>query len=416
MLRFLNISFYFFLLTCSLLLYKLRLISASDYGKQLARYIERMGGIYVKIGQLLSVRPDIISFEVTTELYPLLQQLKPIPFEKIEAAIRQHTLKHNGLITSIIPEPLGTGSIAQVHKVLLHDGREAVVKVIKPGIYKYFYADLKMFRFFMKMGSYMPVIKKMPVRELAAEIDRLMRQQLNLVNEGKHLEEFRKNFEGNNEVIIPAWYKDISHPELIILEYIPPPLSHDFESWPAEKRTTTATHALRMLYQMMFKDGFTHCDMHPGNFFITPEGKFILLDFGMVTRMDDAFRNEFIKFFFYMSTNNGKGCADIILTTALHLSKRFDREKLYRETEAFINKFSSLPAEKFSVLAFTKGLVQLERQCGIKGATGFINNILAIAFFESHLKRIDPGIDFQEEAARYIMYNVPSVLDIIGEL
>lgn len=398
------------------LLFKAKLISAGSYGKYLARRIRLMGGIFVKIGQLLSVRPDIISFRVAAQLNPLLQQLKPVPFSKMEAALARLVHQEKNLFTAIDPEPLGTGSIAQVHKATLKDGRQVVIKIIKPGIKKNFRTDLKMFRLFMRIGSIMPGIKKMPVRELGAEIDRLMIQQLDLVNEGLHLEEFRRNFRSMEQVIIPEWNKAVSSPELILMEYISLPPAPAFENWPPARRTATAVHALHMLYQMMFRDGFTHCDMHPGNFFITPEGKFILLDFGMVTRMDDAFRKDFIRFFFYMSTNNGRGCANIILSTALHRSKNFDKEKLYRETETFISGFSSLPAEQFSVLAFTKKLVQLERRCGIKGATGFINNILAIAFFESHLKQIDPGIDFQDEAARYILYNVPDVLEIVEGL
>ena len=405
------------ILLFELLIYKLRLISTENYGKLLARRIEKFGGIYLKIGQLLSVRPDIISFAIADHLYPLLQNLTPVPFTYVKKIIIQNLGEdYKGQIQDIDSKPLGTGSIAQVHKIVLADGRPAVLKLLKPGIAKYVQIDLRMFKFFMSVGSYIPGLKKLPTKELATEINSLIIDQLNLETEAENLLQFKKNFIENSDIIIPELNKHLINKEFFVMQYIELPPKINFEEWNKEKRTLVAEKALKMLYQMMFKDGFTHCDMHPGNFFITEEGQFILLDFGMVTRMNAEFRNDFIRFFFYMSTNNGKGCAEIIEKTALHKSKRFNREKLQTEVCLFINDFSSLPAEEFSVLAFTKRLIEVERKCGIKGATAFINNILAITFFESHLKRLDPGIDFQEEAAQYILKNVPAFVDIVNEL
>lgn len=415
--RYLHTSFQMFLLFSGFIIYKCRLISPPRYGRKLARRIEKLGGIYVKIGQLLSVRPDIISFAVADELRPLLQNLKPVPFEKIRKVIEgsgDPFLKEYLLFTD--PVPLGTGSVAQVHRITPPDSGALIVKIMKPGLRRHAGADLKMFRFIMKMGSYMPGLNKLPVRELGNEIETVIRQQLDLKTEGEMLEKFRKNFAENPDVIIPSLNTAVISPDFILTDYITLPPEPVYEDWPAAKRSAVAKKALLMLYQMMFRDGLTHCDMHPGNFFITPEGKFILIDFGMVARMDGEARNDYIRFFFNMATNNGKGCAEVIEKTALHKSKRFSRQKLDTEVINFINDFNSLSASEFSVVAFTKRLIQVERKCGIKGSTSFINNILAIVFFESHLKRVDPDIDFQEEAAEYIIRKVPNLIDIFGSV
>lgn len=397
--------------------YKLKLITPSKYGKWLAYRIEKLGGIYIKLGQLLSVRPDLISFAVADQLYSLLQNLRPASFRYIIKTIETQlgdTFKDN--ITAIEPVPVATGSIAQVHKLTLANGETAAVKILKPGIKKYLESDLKTLRFFMKMGACIPGIKRLPVKELGRELDTLIRQQLDLRQEANNLMQFKNNFAGNSAILIPDVNRNLVFPEFIVLQFLSLPAETDFENWPPEKRSNVAKKALEILYQMMFKDGLTHCDLHRGNFFITPEGTFILLDFGMVNRMEYEFRIEFIKFFYYMSTNNGKGCAAIIEKTALHKSKRFNREKLYKEVCLFISDYSSLPADEFSVLSFTKRMIQVERDCGIKGSTGFINNIIAIAFFESHLKKIDPGIDFQEEATRYIMANARALKAVFDEI
>lgn len=397
------------LLLSEFTIYKLRIISPTRFGQKLALRIEKMGGIYCKVGQLLSVRPDIISFPIAHQLYPLLQQLKPVPFDYISKVLQQELPQtFRDQIKYIDPVPLATGSIAQVHKVILHNNEWLAVKIIKPGIKQHLRIDLRSFHFFMKIGARLPGIKKMPVRELANELDNMIREQLDLQTEARSLREFQENFRDNPDVIIPDLIPGIDSAECILLQFLELPAEQPFGQWPQEKRTDVARKALSLLYQMMFRDGFTHCDMHPGNFFVTPEGKFILLDFGMTNRMTPEFRSEFIRFFFYMSVNNGNACAAIIEKTALGKSKHFNRDFFYEEVRQFIAAFSSLTAQEFSVLAFTKRLIQVEKKCGIKGSTSFINNILAIAFFESHLKRIDPTIDFQEEAAQYIMRKVPA--------
>jgi ubiquinone biosynthesis protein len=390
--------------------YRSKTVSARSFGIWLARRIEKMGGIYVKIGQLLSVRPDIISFSLAQELHPLLQQLTPIKFKDFENQLRQYLGNDfSNLILTIETQPLGTGSIAQVHKAVLTGGKTVVIKMLKPGIQENIDSDMRLFRFFMKAGSFLPGINKLPVNELVLEIDAIMREQLNLLKEADNLKKFKDNFALVKEVIIPDIFLPLCRRECIVMDYLPLCTVPDYENWEPSKRITVAAKALRMLYQMMFRDGFTHCDLHPGNFFVTEEGRFILLDFGMVTEMNDSTKNDFISFFYYMSTNNGKMCAGIIEKTALFKSSSYNRARLDAEISLLITEFSKLPAEKFSVLAFTKRLIQAEKKCGLKGATNFINNILAITFFEAHLKKIHPAVDFQKEAARYIMANTAGI-------
>lgn len=414
LLRIFNTAFHAAILLIQLGIFKAKLVSPARYGKWLARRIERMGGIYLKIGQLLSVRPDIISFEVAEQLYPLLQYLKPVPFQQVKEIIDKSLAPDvRKKIDHIEVDALATASIAQVHKVLLTNGNEAVIKILKPSVKRHFSIDLKMFRLFMKAGSYIPGVKQMPVKQLAIEIDSLLRGQLDLAEEANNLLDVQKNFKEMPSLTIPVLHPEFICSDLLLMEYVSLPGKIDFTAWQPHKRMIVAQKALHIIYQMMFRDGLTHCDLHPGNFFVTGEGNFILLDFGMMTRMNREFRSQFIRFFFYMATDNSKGCAEIIEKTALHKSNKFDRDKLYREVDLFISEFSKLDAENFSVLAFAKKLIRIERKCGIKGATDFINNILAIAFFESQLKNIDPGIDFQEEAAIYIVRNVPEIVDII---
>ncbi len=411
-LRPIHISSQVFLLAIEFGIYKLKLVSSRRYGVLLAKRFEKMGGAFVKIGQLLSVRPDIISYEVADQLYPLLQNLKPVSADSIRKKIREQLSDTKYYeISSLESSPIATGSIAQVHKIKFKNGDAGVIKVLKPKITKHLDSDMKMFRFFMKAGSFIPGLKKLPLQQLASDMDPVIRRQLDLREEMITLAQFRKNFSNNPDIHFPKPLDYIISSELVAMDYLVLPADIDFNSWPQEKRSAVARKALAMLYQMMFKDGLTHCDLHPGNFFVTQEGNFILLDFGMVATMTDEFRKDFIRFFFYMATNNSIGCTEIVEKTALYKARDFSHEKLQKEIHSLISKFSAMNAENFSVIDFTKSLINVERKCGIKGSTAFISNILAIAFFESKLKKIDPTIDFQEEAVNYLMQN-SSLIDL----
>lgn len=400
--RFLHILLQLLFLTFEFFLFKIGIISPNKFGTHFWKRLERLDGVYIKVGQLLSVRPDIISFEIAEILQPLLKNVKSIPFKDIESVLNNSFPNWRNKILEIDFTPLSTGSIAQVHKVKLVDGTVAVIKVLKPKVTRFVETDLYLLKAVMKVAKILPFINRLPTTELIYELDLIIRKQLDLRIEANNLLQFRQNFSSNPQIKIPYLIKEIIFKEFIVLEYIDLPHANNYSDWPEVKRNDVAKRALQMLYQMMFLDGFTHCDLHPGNFFITDDGSLILIDFGITSVMQGEALNNFISFFYYMSINNGLKCAEIIDKTALKKSKNFNREKLNSEVNAFISEYSRMNVEQFSILSFTKSLISLEWRCKLKGTTSFINNILAIVFFESELKKLYPKIDFKEEAARYI--------------
>ncbi|WP_435623174.1 ABC1 kinase family protein [Flagellimonas sp.] len=333
----------------------------------------------------------------------LLQKTNPIPFAQIENTIKE-LLKERYSLFDIEKQPLASASIAQVHRATFN-GEKVVLKIVKPGIPELFEKDLRVLRAFMKMGTFFPFLANLPIMELYKELEEIILPQTDLLNEKKNLMKIKGNLLDFKDIAIPEIYKEGNSSKLLIMEFMNFPNEVDFDDWEMDKRIRTSNQILEMLFQMMFVDGLTHCDMHQGNLFIDYSGKLILLDFGMVTSMTKEETADFVRFFYHMSMNNGYQCAEILEKKAIFLSKKYSREKFFHEIEMFINKHWSLNVIDFETSLFTLEMIRIQNQNGIKGSTAFIHNILSIVFLEGILKNINPQLDFQLAAKKFIIRN-----------
>ncbi len=382
---------------------KFKLISENDFGIKLTKRIEKLDGIFIKIGQLLCTRPDVVPPQSANHLKRLLQKTNPIPFAQIENTIKE-LLKERYSLFDIEKQPLASASIAQVHRATFN-GEKVVLKIVKPGIPELFEKDLRVLRAFMKMGTFFPFLANLPIMELYKELEEIILPQTDLLNEKKNLMKIKGNLLDFKDIAIPEIYKEGNSSKLLIMEFMNFPNEVDFDDWEMDKRIRTSNQILEMLFQMMFVDGLTHCDMHQGNLFIDYSGKLILLDFGMVTSMTKEETADFVRFFYHMSMNNGYQCAEILEKKAIFLSKKYSREKFFHEIEMFINKHWSLNVIDFETSLFTLEMIRIQNQNGIKGSTAFIHNILSIVFLEGILKNINPQLDFQLAAKKFIIRN-----------
>jgi len=157
-----------------------------------------------------------------------------------------------------------------------------------------------------------------------------------------------------------------------------------------------ALHAgLAALYHMIFIDGFVHADLHPGNVFFRRGGECVLLDAGVVARLDGVVRLDFIDFFLGLVTNRGEDCARIIYDNALYRAPISDRAAFEFEVSAAVSQFSTLPASDFEVAAFATALFDIQHRHHIYGGPDFMMAIVALLSYEGIVKRVQPDLDFQ---------------------
>jgi ubiquinone biosynthesis protein len=182
---------------------------------------------------------------------------------------------------------------------------------------------------------------------------------------------------------------------VLTLEYLDQLHHVDDPQLSLEDRRRALRVGLTALYQMLFVTGFIHADLHPGNVFFRRCGECVLLDAGVVARLEGAVCLDFIDFFMGLVANRGEQCAKIIYDNALYRAPAADHAAFEADVCALVSRFSALPARDFEVASFATGLFEIQYRYQIYGAPDFMMAIVALLSFEGIVKRVDPDLDFQ---------------------
>jgi len=258
--------------------------------------LEELGPTFVKLGQLLSTRPDLLPPSYLTELAHLQDRLPPIAPRVVEDLLRQE-LGHSPTeaFATFDPVPLASASIGQAHAATLHDGSEVVVKVRRPGAVEQIDEDLEILQNFAAQADRRwKEAADYDLPGLAHEFSRTLRGELDYLAEGRNAERFAANFADNPGVHIPRVYWETTTSRILTLERIRGLKVSDLAGLDAEgiDRPALAARAAEVAAQMIFDDGFFHADPHPGNLFIEADGRIGLIDFGMVGSVDAELRER----------------------------------------------------------------------------------------------------------------------------
>ena len=277
--------------------------------EKLRKALEELGPIFVKLGQVLSTRPDLIPKEITKELSKLQDDVEPFAWSEAEKYIADQLDQPISEIFSNIDEkPLASASVAQVHSAELLDGREVVIKVLRPGIKKMVRRDLELMRSVAKLARTFgnPGVQVDPV-EIVAEFEKTIYDELDLQREAANASVLRKNFIDSPNLYIPEIYWEFCKEKVMVMERIHAIPIGQFDKLKAADidLKVLAEKGLKLFYTQVFRDNFFHADMHPGNIFVSPENpedpQIILLDFGICGSLPKGHKrdlaNNFMAFF-----------------------------------------------------------------------------------------------------------------------
>ena len=377
---------------------------AQVLGESLATFCEALGPAFIKAGQILSSRPDLLPAGIGAPLRRLQNQIAPFDSaltpKIIEAAFERPL---HELFDSFDLEPIASASIAQVHRARLKDGREVAVKVRRPGVSRVVNDDIRILRFIAKALSALPGMRAMPLPELVDEFIGPIRQQLNFHLEAANNRRFREEFARTEHIRLPALVKDLCTENVLTMEYLDRLQRTDFNTLSASDRKTAALAGLRALYKMIFIDGFVHADMHPGNVYVREWGEFVILDTGLVAILDEANQRDFVDFFFGLINNEGRECARIIYDNASYRAKTCDRKAFEAAMVQLIARHSALKCHEFEVAQFVYELMEEQRRFKIRGSTKFMMTILSMVVYDGICKQLYPLCDFQNEARGFLI-------------
>lgn len=251
---------------------------------------EELGPTFVKLGQLLATRPDLVPDEYVTEFEKLHDRVQPLSFETVETVLREEF--GNSLyqkFESIEQEPLGSASIAQVHRARLSTGENVVIKVQRPGIIQTINDDLNVLYLLAELlVTYIPETRTYNPVGIVDEYFRTLELETNFVVEANNIRRFQENFAADENVKIPKVYLDLTTERVLIMEALPGvPLSQEASlQQPGIDPEEVIRRGLKAYLKMVFADGLFHGDLHAGNFFVLPENKIGLIDFGVVGRLN----------------------------------------------------------------------------------------------------------------------------------
>ncbi len=250
--------------------------------RRVYRLMAYLEGLFIKVGQFISTRFDILPKEYTKELARLQDEVPPRPFEEMRKVIEGELGKSlEEVFEKIDSEPVASASLAQVHHAILNDGREVAVKVQYPNIDKIVRVDLKVLKIILRILSRLQ--NTGDLTPIYREFERYISWELDFVKEGHNADRVRKNFSDDPTVIVPEVIWELTRPKLLVLEYIHGVKVTDKEA--ALRFGFTPKELMEKVVSVYFtqilKHGFFQADPHPGNIFVCPDGKIALLDFGL---------------------------------------------------------------------------------------------------------------------------------------
>jgi ubiquinone biosynthesis protein len=285
-------------------------IARQPFPVQLRLRLEMLGPTYVKLGQILSLRQDILPEIVTEELRNLLSDLPPVDFKEIREIIEGELGRSiDEIFAEVNPVPLGSASIAQSHWARLATGDQVILKVVKPGIRDLLYRDATLLRTTARFLQL--IIPRYQPKRVIDEFCEYTLREVEMTLEAENAETFAENFADEPDVVFPRIYRRYSGNRVLCMEYLAGmrPDAEQVRSLPADERQRLIDLGAEAILRMLYQDGFFHADLHPANLLVLPETKIGFLDLGMVGHFDPVLRHNLLELFYSMVMEDFDGAA-----------------------------------------------------------------------------------------------------------
>ena len=364
--------------------------------------LEELGPTFIKLGQLLSNRTDILPTELIRELVRLQDEVKPIPQNLVLNAIEEELGRPMNEVFSQLDElPAASASIAQVHRAVLVTGEVVGVKLQRPGIEKTIETDLDIVAFFARLAErHIPSSRYLGPVGMVKEFRRHIRRELDFNRERGNMERFRANFAGRPEIMVPATYPDYSTKRLLIMEYVEgvkvrtvidaPETPHGIRF----DRKTVAENGANLMLEQILIHGFFHADPHPGNMFILPDDVLCFLDFGLMGRLHEGERDLLAGAISGMVNRNGAKVTDAVLRLT-RSGRHIDYEDLVDEVQELIDDYLDRPLKDMNIAVLFTDLISLVVAHGLQVPSGLMMVTKALLTVEGLGRNLYPEFTLQ---------------------
>ncbi|MGB3495720.1 MAG: AarF/ABC1/UbiB kinase family protein [Elainellaceae cyanobacterium] len=368
-----------------------------------------LGPIYVKLGQLLSTRPDLLPPDYIDALSDLQANVPPVPWSEIETVLRtQLDRPMNEVFAKVDSEAIAAGSIAQVHRATLITGQEVAIKVQRPGIERTVEQDISIVKGIADLVSRTNFGEYYDVVSLADEFASALNDELNFKKEAGYTDLLRKNLSSSRwfdpeKVVIPAIFWEVTSEKMLVMEWLDgvpiltaelKGIGHDGDI-EAERQTITR-QLFRVFFQQLYIDGFFHADPHPGNVFYLNDGRIALLDCGMVGRLDPRTQDLLTEMILAIVSSDAQRCSQLTIKLATPV-RPVNLVRLESDYDYLLRKYYSLSLSELNFSQAFYEVLQAARKNDLRWPSNLGLYAKALANLEGLGRKFNPKVNLLDE-------------------
>ena len=365
-----------------------------DFPERLRLMLQELGTTFIKFGQLLASRPDLVGERISEELSQLHDDNPPVGYEEIKEMIETQL---GGNIEDLFAEfsenPLATASIAQVHEAKLPTGERVAVKVQKPNVAEIVETDLSIMKFIANESDrFNTSLKHLNLPAVLHEFDKSIHKEMDFDNELMNIRHLNDNFIYNDKIIVPTTYPDYSTEKVLTMEYVDGIKLSEVIAGndPKYNKILIADRIVRSYFQQLFLDGFFHADPHPGNIFVTEDNAICYIDFGMMGSLDEDFRQDLAELMIYFSDRNIDGLINQLIRMDI-LNEKTDINILKSDLNDLFAKYYGVELSRFN--GIIEDLLFLMQKFDVRLPNEFVLMARGLSMVENTGLRLDPDID-----------------------
>lgn len=380
--------------------------------------LEDLGPTFVKLGQIISMRPDFLPNEYQAELTRLQSEVKPMDFSVVKEIVqREYNQSWDGIFASIDEHAMGSASIAQVHRASLLNGDRVVIKVQRPGIYEVMAKDIALLK---RAISILNLVRDsegvVNLESIVDEMWEIAKQEMDFLLEADHIEEFAHLNKDDENILCPKVNRQLTTQRILVMECmegIPLDDGEGLQAACVDMERIGRRLGINYVKQMI-DDGFFHADPHPGNIWVK-DGRIIWLDLGMMGRLSVRDRNSFRHAIMALVTNDVYGMKEAVLALGMPRGK-VDHIQLYDDVAALMAQYGDLDFEHLKAGEVARKILMVLKSNNIAIPHGFSMFARGVMIMEGVMTRCCPQVNFSEIFAKGLRVSMEKDFSWLAEL